>query len=119
MSASETRHGIGVSPGTAHGPVVQVAPPVRPPADEPAPVDAEAALADVKAAFETVAQSLEARAAASEDTGRQILKATALIARDKGLAKAPQVVVRLTPSPEPSRSMPHSSRRSAASSPSA
>ena len=30
----ETRHGIGVSPGTAYGPVVQVAPPVRPPADE-------------------------------------------------------------------------------------
>jgi phosphotransferase system enzyme I (PtsI) len=88
MSAPETRHGIGVSPGTAHGPVVQVAPPVRPPADEPAPLDAEAALADVKAAFETVAQSLEARAATAEDAGQQILKATALIARDKGLAKA-------------------------------
>ena len=34
-SAAEPRHGIGVSPGTAYGPVVQVAPPVRPPADEP------------------------------------------------------------------------------------
>jgi phosphotransferase system enzyme I (PtsI) len=87
-SAAETRHGIGVSPGTAYGPVVQVAPPVRPPADEPAPADPDAALADVKAALESVAQSLEAKAAAADDTGQQILKATALIARDKGLAKA-------------------------------
>jgi len=88
MSATETRHGIGVSPGTAYGPVVQVAPPVRPPADEPAPLDPDAALVDVKAALETVARSLEARAAAADDTAQQILKATALIARDRGLAKA-------------------------------
>ncbi|GAB3064485.1 phosphoenolpyruvate-utilizing N-terminal domain-containing protein [Intrasporangium mesophilum] len=83
-----TLHGIGVSPGTAYGPVVQVAPPVRPPADEPAAADHDAALADVKAALESVAVSLEARAAAADETAQQILKATALIARDKGLAKA-------------------------------
>jgi phosphotransferase system enzyme I (PtsI) len=88
MSEPETRHGIGVSPGTAFGPVVQVRPPVRPPADEPAPADAEAALTEVKAAFEAVAQDLEARAARADDTAQQILTATALIARDKGLAKA-------------------------------
>jgi phosphotransferase system enzyme I (PtsI) len=87
-AAGQTRHGIGVSPGTAYGPVVQVAPPVRPPADEPAAADHEAALADIKAAFESVALSLEARAAAADETAQQILKATALIARDKGLAKA-------------------------------
>ncbi|MBC9820555.1 phosphoenolpyruvate--protein phosphotransferase [Terrabacter sp. MAHUQ-38] len=85
---SETRQGIGVSPGTAYGPVVQVAPPVRPPAGEPSVDDQEAALADVRAAFESVAVSLEERATRVEDTAQQILKATALIARDKGLVKA-------------------------------
>lgn len=84
----EARHGIGVSPGTAYGPVVQVAPPVRPPADEKAVDDEEAALADVRAAFESVAVSLEERATRVDDTAQQILKATALIARDKGLVKA-------------------------------
>ena len=88
MSAAETRHGIGVSPGTAYGPVVQVAPPVQPPTNEPAPDDKDAAFADVKAAFESVAVSLEERAARADDTAQQILKATALIARDKGLLKA-------------------------------
>jgi phosphotransferase system enzyme I (PtsI) len=68
--------------------VVQVAPPVRPPEDEPAPADADAALAEVKAAFESVAVALEGRARHADDTAQQILKATALIARDKGLVKA-------------------------------
>lgn len=84
----QTRRGIGVSPGTAYGPVVQVAPPVRPPANEPAVPDPEAALSDVKAAFERVAQDLEGRARHVDDTAQQILTATALIARDKGLHKA-------------------------------
>ena len=88
MAATETRQGIGVSPGSAYGPVVQVAPPVRPPADEPAVDDHEAALADVKAAFEVVAVALEGKARHADDTAQQILKATALIARDKGLVKA-------------------------------
>jgi phosphotransferase system enzyme I (PtsI) len=88
MAATETRQGIGVSPGTAYGPVVQVAPPVRPPADEPAVEDHDVALNDVRAAFESVAVSLEDRAATVEDTAQKILKATALIARDKGLVKA-------------------------------
>ncbi|WP_404393732.1 phosphoenolpyruvate--protein phosphotransferase [Humibacillus xanthopallidus] len=87
-AGAETRQGIGVSPGTAYGPVVQVAPPVRPPADEAAVEDQEAALVDVRAAFEAVAVSLEERATRVEDTAQQILKATALIARDKGLIKA-------------------------------
>jgi len=86
--SSGTRHGIGVSPGTSYGPVVQVAPPARPPADEPAASDHDAALADIRAALESVALSLEAKAATAEETGQQILKATALIARDKGLVKA-------------------------------
>jgi phosphotransferase system enzyme I (PtsI) len=77
-----------VSPGTAYGPVVQVAPPVRPPVDETAVEDVEVALADVRAALEFVAVSLEERAGQVDDTAQQILKATALIARDKGLVKA-------------------------------
>ncbi len=88
MADTETRTGIGVSPGSAYGPVVQVAPPVRPPADEAPATDPEAALADVKAAFASVAGDLEARAATADDTAQQILKATALIAKDKGLLKA-------------------------------
>ena len=88
MTATETRQGIGVSPGSAYGPVVQVSPPVRPPADEPPAQDREAALTDVKAAFESVAVALEGRARHADETAQQILKATALIARDKGLVKA-------------------------------
>ncbi len=88
MPEPDTRHGIGVSPGTAFGPVVQVAPPVRPPADEAAAADPDAALVDVRASLEAVALDLEARAATADDTAQQILTATALIARDKGLVKA-------------------------------
>ncbi|MFK5633624.1 MULTISPECIES: phosphoenolpyruvate--protein phosphotransferase [unclassified Ornithinimicrobium] len=83
-----TLRGIGVSPGTASGPVVQVAPPVRAPADEPATTDADAALVEVKAAFEAVALDLEERAARADDTAQQILRATVLIARDRSLSKA-------------------------------
>ncbi|WP_062389322.1 phosphoenolpyruvate--protein phosphotransferase [Demequina iriomotensis] len=86
--SGDTRHGVGVSPGTAVGPVVQVAPPVRPPADEPAPADAGAALAHVLEALEAVAVDLDARVAAADEHAAPILKATAMIARDKGLAKA-------------------------------
>ncbi|MFW2513896.1 phosphoenolpyruvate--protein phosphotransferase [Demequina sp. SO4-13] len=88
MVAPESRHGIGVSPGTAAGPVVQVAPPVPPPVGEPAPADADAAVAAIRAALESVAVSLEERATGADEHAQQILKATALIARDKGLMKA-------------------------------
>ncbi|HYN66422.1 MAG TPA: phosphoenolpyruvate--protein phosphotransferase [Ornithinibacter sp.] len=91
---AETRRGIGVSPGTAYGPVVLVAPAVRPPADEPAPTDAEATVEALKSAFAAVAEDLDARAAAADDTASQILTATALIARDKGLLKAAAAQVR-------------------------
>ncbi|MBP6995899.1 MAG: phosphoenolpyruvate--protein phosphotransferase [Phycicoccus sp.] len=84
---STTRQGIGVSPGTAYGPVVQVSPPVTPPANEPGAADPEAALVSVKEAFAAVAEDLEGRARHADDTAQQILKATALIARDKGLHK--------------------------------
>lgn len=88
MSELETRHGIGVSPGTASGPVVQVAPAVRAPAAEPAAADPEAAIEQIRGALAQVAADLEERAARADETGQQILKATALIARDKGLVKS-------------------------------
>jgi phosphotransferase system enzyme I (PtsI) len=87
MADLQTTHGIGVSPGAAAGPVVQVAPPVRPPAHEPAPADPEQATEQIRAALESVAVDLEARAAVADDTAQQILKATVLIARDKTLVK--------------------------------
>ena len=42
----------------------------------------------MRAAFESVAVALEGKARHADDTAQQILKATALIARDKGLVKA-------------------------------
>ena len=122
--AAETRHGIGVSPGTAYGPVVQVAPPVRPPADEPAVDDQDAALADVKAAFEAVALSLEERATRVDDTapadpqGDRPHRPRQGPRQGRGQAARRGARARPTPSPGPSRSMPRSSRRSAATSPS-
>ncbi|WP_062296573.1 phosphoenolpyruvate--protein phosphotransferase [Demequina maris] len=86
--SGDTRHGVGVSPGSAVGPVVQVAPPVRPPADEPAPTDAGAATDLVLEALAAVAADLDARAEAADAHAQPIIKATAMIARDKGLAKA-------------------------------
>ncbi len=85
---SDAPYGIGVSPGAAVGPVVQVRPPVRPPPDEKPTADPETEHAQIKAVFESVAQTFEERAARVDETARKILDATALIARDKGLQKA-------------------------------
>ena len=85
---SDAPHGIGVSPGAAVGPVVQVRPPVRPPSDEKPTADPETEHAQIKAVFESVAQTFEERASRVDETARKILDATALIARDKGLQKA-------------------------------
>ncbi|RGE22470.1 phosphoenolpyruvate--protein phosphotransferase [Leucobacter sp. wl10] len=86
--AEQSRHGIGVSPGTAYGPVVQVAPPVAPPADEPAASDPAAAAESVVAAFMRVASALDAKADQLDADARDILRATALIARDRALHRA-------------------------------
>jgi len=88
VSASETRHGIGVSPGTAVGPVVQVRPPVRPPADEPASADPAASGQLVRQVLESVAGTLDDRAARADGSAKEILTATAMMARDPGLATA-------------------------------
>jgi phosphotransferase system enzyme I (PtsI) len=88
MPAGETRHGIGVSPGIAVGPVVQVRPPVRPPAQEPASADPAASGLRVREVLESVATTLEDRASRADPTAQQILTATAMMARDPGLAAA-------------------------------
>jgi len=81
-----TFHGIGVSAGTAVGPLVVVTPPPAPPADEPATTDVAAASATVHAVLEQVASGLEARAAVANDHAKPILEAGAMMARDPGLA---------------------------------
>jgi phosphoenolpyruvate-protein phosphotransferase (PTS system enzyme I) len=88
MSAIDTRHGIGVSPGIAVGPVVQVRPPVRPPAQEPASADPAAAGQLVRGVLESVAATLDDLAGRADPTAQQILTATAMMARDPGLAAA-------------------------------
>lgn len=88
VDEDSTRRGIGVSPGSAYGPVVLVAPPVRAPEGESAAADPEQALTEVQAAFESVARDLEERAGRVDDTAAEILMATALIARDKSLLKS-------------------------------
>ena len=88
MAGIETRtfHGIGVSAGTAVGPLVVVTPPPVAPADEPAAPDPAAALTSVKEVLEQVAKGLEAKAAIAGDHARPILEAGAMMARDPGLA---------------------------------
>lgn len=81
-----TFHGIGVSPGTAVGPLVLVTPAPKPPADEPATTDAAAASATVKGVLEAVAAGLDARAAMADAHAKPILEAGAMMARDPGLA---------------------------------
>jgi phosphotransferase system enzyme I (PtsI) len=88
MSAMDTRHGIGVSPGIAVGPVVQVRPPVRPPAQEPASPDPAAAGELIRRVLESVAATLDDLAGRAEPTAQEILTATAMMARDPGLAAA-------------------------------
>ncbi len=88
MSSGELRRGVGVSPGSAVGAVVQVRPAPRPPAGEPAATDAEAAHERVREALAGVATGLEERASRVEGTAADVLRAGALMARDRSLAKS-------------------------------
>jgi phosphotransferase system enzyme I (PtsI) len=88
MSASETRHGIGVSPGIAVGPVVQVPPPVRPPEQEPAPTDPAASSQLIREVLESVGTTLDELAGRADATAQPILAAAAMMARDPGLTAA-------------------------------
>lgn len=85
-SGQRTFHGIGVSAGTAVGPLVVVTPPAVAPSDEPATTDPAAALAKVQGVLGEVAASLEAKAATAAAHAKPILEAGAMMARDPGLA---------------------------------
>ena len=82
----EILHGIGVSAGTASGPAVQVRPAPGPDTSEAPTTDVEEAKARVRAVMEEVATGLTARAAHADEHARPILEATAMMARDPGLA---------------------------------
>lgn len=94
---------VGVSPGRAVGPVVHYGAAVAEPAAGPALADAEreAEAARIPAAAEQVAADLEARAAAASGEARDILAATALIARDPMLLDAATTAVREAGTPAP------------------
>ncbi|SDU79186.1 phosphoenolpyruvate--protein phosphotransferase [Arcanobacterium phocae] len=79
--------GIGVSAGTAYGPIAVVSPPPGIDPDEPATTDVEAATEIVSDALEQVAVMLLDRAERAPEKGQPILQATAKMARDRGLKK--------------------------------
>jgi phosphotransferase system enzyme I (PtsI) len=80
--------GLGVSPGTVSGPIARIGLPPRPPADEQPGADVETEVARVDAALEQVASLLEERATQAGGEAAAVLSATAMMARDPGLATA-------------------------------
>ena len=88
MATHDVLHGIGVSAGTAAAPaaIVQPAPGVD--TSEPGSVDAAADGARVREALATISSRLSERAAKAPEETKAILKATAQLAGDRGLAKA-------------------------------
>jgi phosphoenolpyruvate-protein phosphotransferase (PTS system enzyme I) len=87
-SSGRRHYGVGVSPGAAVGPVVRMRPRVRPPRHEPAATDVGAAAQRVREVLASVATTIEERALGAADTAHEILEATAMMARDPGLATA-------------------------------
>ena len=88
MATHDVLHGIGVSAGTAAAPaaIVQPAPGVD--TSEPGSVDAAADGARVREALAAISSRLSERAAKAPEETKAILKATAQLAGDRGLAKA-------------------------------
>jgi phosphotransferase system enzyme I (PtsI) len=85
--------GVGVSPGTASGPVVRVADPLPEPASGPAPADPAAEAARIAPAAAAVAARLEKAAAAVDGDARAVLETTAMMAADPALVgQAEQLV---------------------------
>lgn len=88
MTERTVLYGIGVSAGTASGPIAVVTPAVGIDEHEPASVDPEADGQRVREALDEVAASLRERAAhANSDTSKAVLEATATLATDKGLIR--------------------------------
>lgn len=82
--------GLGVSPGSAAGPVARLGLPPRPPDDEQPGADPAAELERVRQALEQVAGTLEERSATAPAEAAAVLGATAMIARDPGLLSTVQ-----------------------------
>ncbi|MEU1159666.1 phosphoenolpyruvate--protein phosphotransferase [Streptomyces sp. NPDC005921] len=80
--ATHVLTGLGVSPGTAAGPVGRLGLPPRPPLDERPGADVDAEVQRVTEARETVAHGLEERAAKAGGQAAEILTAAGLMARD-------------------------------------
>ncbi len=88
MTKRTVLHGIGVSAGTASGPVAVVTPAVGIDEFEPASVDPEADGQRVRQVLDEVAASLNARAEhANSKSSKAVLEATAALATDKGLIR--------------------------------
>lgn len=88
MSNRTVLHGIGVSAGTASGPVAVVTPAVGIDEHEPASVDPEADGERIRKVLDDVAASLTARAEhANSESAKAVLEATAGLATDKGLIR--------------------------------
>ena len=87
-TAADTRtlHGTPVVPGLAYGRVVRPAPaPQLPAATTVAEADRDAEVERFTAAATTVADRLTARSLASSGVSAEVLQATAVLARDRGL----------------------------------
>ena len=88
-AGTQTLHGTPVVPGLAYGRVVRPAPaPALPAATEVAEADRDAEAERFTAAAATVADRLAARSAASSGVSAEVLQATAVLARDRGLLAA-------------------------------
>jgi len=87
-TATRVLHGIGVSAGTASGPVVIIHRAPAPDPDEPATTDPALASRQLRAAMRAVAAALTERASTAPAAARAVLEATASMAVDRGLAKA-------------------------------
>jgi phosphotransferase system enzyme I (PtsI) len=83
--SATTLSGIGVGRGSAVGSVVKLALAAKPPKNEPAADDTEAADNLVAGAFNYVANNLRVRAAAAQAATAAVLEATSLMAQDPGL----------------------------------
>ncbi|WP_199036492.1 phosphoenolpyruvate--protein phosphotransferase [Glycomyces salinus] len=79
--------GIGVAPGVASGPVARLAAPPEPPADTGPEADPAAALERIKAALESVATELDARASRASGPSADVLFAQSMMPRDPALAE--------------------------------
>ena len=87
-------HGLGVSPGTAVGPVARLGTPPVLPADPPPVLDADAEAGRAAGALDEVGSDLERRAAAAGGAAADVLVAEAMMARDPSLATAVADLVR-------------------------